>query len=385
MIATTAKLIDLWRIRLSVLGLAAFIAALIGGCFHAQRFFVSYLAAYFFWFGLAVGCALIMMVHQLTGGRWGHPVRRILEAGLATLPLMALLFVPVLLGLSRIYPWVGNLTDPEIHKKSAYLNRAFFMGRAVLYFVIWSLFAWKLRTLSIEQDKTTDPTPTRRMVKHSAAGLVIFPLLATFAYIDWVMSIEPRWHSTIFPLVILAGQMLVGYAFVIVAARIFDNEPALQNVATKARFHQLGNLLLTFVLFWTYLAFAQLLVIYSANEPKEIAWYLHRLGGGWKGVGAFVVLFNFFVPFALLLFRAAKRSETALPLLAASLLAVQLLYTYWLIVPSFPELAGASWMDLVTPVAVGAIWLGAFLWLLNRAPLVPLNDPRTREEMLYAD
>ena len=386
MTATMERRIDRWQIRLGVLGIAALISVFIGGWFHSQRFFISYLFAYLFWFGFAIGCAIITMIHHLTGGQWGHSVRRILEAGLATFPLLALLFVPIVFGLKALYPWATKSFHPEIQNKLAYLNSGFFIGRAVFYFVVWSFFALKIRGLSLDQDETRDPAPTRRILKHSGLGVVIFPLLATFAYVDWIMSIEPRWHSTIFALVILAGQMLVGNAFAVMALSLLQKDGCLEKLATKARCHQLGNLLLTFVLFWTYLAFSQLLIIYSANNPEEIDWYLHRIHGPWKLVIGAVALFQFFLPFLLLLFRASKRSGTVLGALAAWLLVIQLIYTYWLIVPTFaPSAPQVSWMDFVTPVGIGAIWLGSFLWLLKRAPLVPLNDPRMREEMAHAE
>jgi hypothetical protein len=235
----------------------------------------------------------------------------------------------------------------------------------------------------LRQDETIEAVSDRRAARLSGPGLVVVPLSATFAYIDWIMSLEPRWHSTVFPLILLAGQTLMAYCFAVILLRLFQSESPITEIVTARHFYQLGNLILTFVLFWTYLAFSQLLIIYSANKPEEIAWYLRRIAGGWKTVIMLVAAFHFFLPFFLLLFRTFKRSGTALAGLSFGLVFIHLIYTYWLIEPSFPGL-GVSWLAFVTPIGIGAIWLATFLWLLNRGPLVPLNDQRMREEMAYA-
>jgi hypothetical protein len=200
---------------------------------------------------------------------------------------------------------------------------------------------------------------------------------------DWIMSLEPRWHSTVFPLALLSGNILAGYCLILLLLRAFADHPPFSGIVTNGHYHQLGNLVLTFVLFWSYLAFSQLLIIYSANKPEEISWYLHRITNGWNWVIIGVAVFHFFLPFLVLLFRGFKQSGAALASLAAWLLVVHLIYTYWIIKPSFGPFA-PNWMDLAAPIGIGGIWIGAFLWLLKRAPLVPLNDPRIREEIAHA-
>jgi hypothetical protein len=383
MTIVAAREIEVWQTRLGILGFIALIALFVGGWFQSRHFFASYLYAYFFWLGLAIGCAIITMIHHLTGGKWGHPIRRFLEAGVATLPLMALLFVPILFGLRDLYPWARPEIPAELIKKGAYLNRAFFIARAVFYFVLWSLLAWKVRALSLAQDDTVDTTPTRRLLTISGPGLTLAPITATFAYIDWIMSLEPRWHSTVFALIILASQILTSYCFAIVLLNTFSDEPSLFAMLTKGHYHQLGNLLLTFVLFWAYLAFSQLLIIYSANKPGEIDWYLHRITPGWKSVISLVALFQFLLPFLILLFRGAKQSGMMMGIVSGVLICINLVYTYWLVLPSFRDLR-LSWLDFAAPIGIGGIWLAVFLSLLKRAPLVPLNDPRMREELAHA-
>src|SRR3954470_5587671 len=205
------KGINRWQTRLWWIVGVGLIALFIGWKTNRKQFFVSYLYAYFFWFGLAVGCGLITMIHHLTGGSWGHPIRRFAETASATVPVLGLLFVPILFGLSDLYPWARKSVDGEALKNIGYLNSLFFVIRAVFYFCVWSLFALKLRACSLRQDETIEAASDRRAARLSGPGLVVVPLSATFAYIDWIMSLEPRWHSTVFPLILLAGQTLMAY------------------------------------------------------------------------------------------------------------------------------------------------------------------------------
>jgi hypothetical protein len=372
--------------RFLIVGAVALGVSVPGAIFSARQFFVSYLFAYLFWFGIAFGCILIAMIHHLTGGRWGHPIRRFLEAGFGTFPLLALLFVPILFGLRELYPWArDNLAGGAAPKTEAYLQPWFFIVRAVLYFSVWLLLAWRLRKWSVTQDDVADPEPSKRLVTLSGPGLVIFPITATFAYIDWIMSLEPKWYSTIFAVIVLAGQVLAAYGFAVVLLKIFENQPLLASITSKVHFHQLGNLLLTFVMFWTYVAFGQLLVIYSGNTPEEIVWYLHRIEGSWKYIVGLIAVFHFFLPFLLLLFRSAKRRSSFLAGLATMLLLAHLIDIYWMITPSiFHGGIHVNWLDFAAPVGIGGLWIAAFLWVLKQAPLLAPNDPRMREEMADA-
>jgi hypothetical protein len=259
-----------------------------------------------------------------------------------------------------------------------------FITRALFCLLLWSAMAWLLRRWSLAQDKTADPSPSRRLRKLSGPGLLIYPLTATFVYVDWIMSLEKEWYSTLFAVIILAGQVLAGFAFVTVLLKLFQEEPSLATLTGTLVYHQLGNLLLTFVLFWTYVSFSQLLVIYSANLPHEIQWYLHRIAGGWKLVVALLAGLHFFLPFFLLLFRVLKKNPTYLVVIAATLFAVHLLSVYWLVAPSFhPDGLQVSWMDVAAPIGVGGVWIAAFCWLLMRAPLLPRNDPRMEAELAH--
>lgn len=372
--------------RFSQLQLAAFIVGLIGLLFCAvgafvqsSQFFFSYLYAFQFWAGLSLGCFLVTMIHHLTGGRWGFPTRRFLEAGFMVLPVMLVLFIPVFFGLHQLYPWArpGDLAaDHVLVERHVYENTWAFIARGIFFLGIWSWMGWCLRRWSLQQDSTADASPTRKARRLSGIGIVIYSLLGTFAFVDWIMSLEKHWYSTMFAVIVIIGQVLAAYAFGVVMLAFCKDHPPFNQVVTKTHYHQLGNLLLTFVLFWTYISFGQLLIIYSGDLPHEIDWYLHRIATTWKIVLAALALFHFFLPFFLLLFRPVKKHATALTTMAAMLFLLHIVSIYWLVMPSLHQTGlVVSWLDFAAPLGIGGIWVGVFLWVLKGAPLLPQQDP----------
>jgi hypothetical protein len=328
---------------------------------------------------LSLGCFLVTMIHELTGGRWGYPTRRFLEAGFLVLPLMLLLFIPIFFGLHELYPWARPedlASEKVLRERHVYQNAWAYIARVVFFLGVWMWMAWCLRKWSLQQDATTDARPTRQARTLSGIGIVIYGLLGTFAYVDWIMSLEKHWYSTMFAVIIIIGQILVAYAFSVVMLTLFKEHEPLVRVVTKTHYHHLGNLLLTFVLFWTYVSFGQLLIIYSADLPHELDWYLHRIATSWKIVIAALGLFHFFLPFFLLLFRSVKKRVAALTTMAAMLFVVHIVDTYWLVMPTFHQ-AGvrASWLDFAAPIGIGGLWLTVFLAHLKAAPLLPQHDP----------
>jgi hypothetical protein len=362
------------------IGLAALALCGLGAAFNARQFFISYLFGYAFWLGLSLGCLGVAMIHHLTGGRWGFVTRRFLEAGFMNLPLMALLFVPLLFGLRELYPWArpeAVAASPVLQHKQLYLNPPAFAGRAVLFFVVWTAMALLLRKWSLRQDTTADPRPTVKMRTLSGPGIVIYPVTGTFAFVDWIMSIEPAWHSSIFLVIVLIGQVLSAFAFVTLLLARVQFQPGFAEVVTPRHFHDLGNLLLAFVIFWTYVSFGQLLIIYSGNLPWETAWYLHRIAGDWKSLVVFLGLFHFFVPFFILLFRGVKRHAARLAAVAALIFAVHLVAVFWLVVPTFyPQAIHLHWLDAAAPLGLGGLWMAGFAASLKKGALLPANDPR---------
>jgi hypothetical protein len=374
---------DSVRKRSFVVGLVALTPCVAGAFISPEQFFRSYLPAYVFWIGIPLGSWAILMLHHLVGGRWGFVIQRALEAVIQTLPLMALLFVPVLLGLAYLYPWARPdvvAADPLMQEKSRYLNVPFFIARAVLYFGIWILVGRLLTQWSLEQDRVADPALTQRLQRLSGPGLVLYGLTVTFSVIDWLMSLEPRWYSTIYGMIFMVSYSLAALAFVIIVAHLIEEETPLAQVLSSSHFHDLGNLLLALVMFWAYMHFSQFLLIWVENLAEEIPWYLRRIHGGWEWFALALVLFQFALPFLLLLSRTAKRRARALCGLAAGILFMHWIDIFWMAAPAFyPGRFHLHWMDILAPIGIGGIWLATFLHYLNGRSLLPLHDPRFAE------
>jgi hypothetical protein len=362
-----------------VIGLVVLGVSVIGVFSEPQQFFFSYLFGYLFWLQLSLGCFLVTMIHQLAGGRWGFPTRRFLEAGFMAMPLMLLLFIPIFFGLPHLYPWARPAevaADKVLQGRHAYQNTWGFIVRTVFFLGVWIWIGWRLRKWSLEQDRTTDATPTRKMRKLAGVGVVIYSLLGTFASVDWVMSLEKHWYSTMFAVVFIIGQILSALAFSVVMIALFRKRTPLASVVNKGHYHQLGNLLLAFVMFWTYVSFGELLIIYSGDLPHEIDWYLHRIATSWKVIVAVLALFHFFVPFYLLLFRAVSKNAAPLTAVAAVLFLSHIASVYWMVMPTLhPEGLRISWLDFAMPIGIGGLWVAVFLANLKAAPLLLQQDP----------
>jgi hypothetical protein len=366
-----------WALLVGIVGLAL---CLVGALRNPTELFRSYLLAYVFWISFPLGCIAIAMVHHLTGGNWGFGTRRFMESAGRTLPLMALLFLPVLVGLSHIYKWAqptAVAADPLLKYKQPYLNAPFFVARSAFYFAVWIGLAYLLSKWSLEQDRTGDARLSRRLTRLSAPGLVIYFLTVTFASVDWVMSIEVHWFSTIYGMLFVVIEGLAGMAFVIVMFHLLSRQEPLSFAVTKKVFNDLGNLLLVFVMLWAYLAFSQFLIVWSGNLHDEIPWYTSRARGAWAVVAVVLIVFHFGVPFLLLLSRAVKRRTGALATVAGGLILLSLVDIYWLTVPGYePAAPQVHWTDPVAVIGIGGIWVAAFLWQLKGKSLLPLHDPQ---------
>jgi hypothetical protein len=320
----------------------------------------------------------LLMLHHLVGGSWGFVIRRILEAGTRTLPLMLVLFLPILFGVHSLYEWSNPhvvAADPTLQAKHAYLNVPFFVVRAAVYFIAWLTFSFILNRWSTQQDATGDLQLVRRFQLLSAPGIIVYSLCMTFASIDWAMSLEGRWFSTIYGMLYIVGQPLAALACAILVALSLSDSPRVSEYMTADVFQDLGNLLLTFVMLWAYISFSQYLIIWSGNLPEEIPWYLHRGSNGWQWVAAFLALFHFAVPFLLLLGRSNKRNKSILGGIAAAILFMRWVDTYWLIAPAFFPRLRVHIFDLVLFALVGGIWTYVFLGQLTARPLLPQRDP----------
>ena len=347
----------------------------------------SYLVAWCFCLGIALGSLAVLMLQYLTGGAWGLVLRRLLEAATRTLPHVAVGFLLLALGSTRLYEWAQG-DDPTLaDKQRYYLNVPFFLVRAVLYFAIWLTLAFLLNRWSRQQEEARELRPHGRFRALGALGLVLYALTVTFASVDWVMSLEPHWYSSIFGVLFGFGQVLSGFAFAVLALALLADRPPFAGLLHAGHLRDLGSMLLAFVMVWAYLHFSQFLLIWAGNLPEEIPWYLKRLGGGWQWVGLSLVLFHFALPFTLLLSADVKRSRKPLAAVAGLVLAMRFIDLFWMIVPAHddPHHAGLlpHWPEVLlsaaTLVGLGGLWLALFLWQLGKRPLLAAHEPAMLE------
>ncbi len=344
-----------------------------------ERFFQAYLVAYTFWMGIVLGSMALLMVQHLSGGAWGVVIRRPLEAVVRTMPIMAILFLPIVLGMGHLYHWTHAdvvAGDPIIREKAAYLNTPFFLVRQALYFATWLTIGWLLTKWSAEQDRTGDAALVGKFSKLSGAGLVIYSLTVTFAMIDWTMSVNPHWFSTMWGPLYMVGQGLSAMSFAIVILIMLSQVAPLNRVVTSAHLHDLGKLLFAFLMLWAYLTFSQYLIIWSANVVEEIPHYLLRWDNGYQYVSIFMVLLHFALPYALLLSRDIKRDRRRLRIIATWILIARVVDYYWHVAPEFhTEGLSIGLLDIATPIAIGGVFLALFAVNLRGQSLLPVNDP----------
>jgi hypothetical protein len=368
--------------RSLVAGAIFSVIAVIIAFMRPDEFFHAYLISYMDWLGVALGSMAILMLRHLTGGGWGMVIRRILGAAMRTIPLLAVLFLPILFGIPRLYIWAQPLDTiqnkllrehlEQITK--TYLSTNGFIVRAVIYFAIWETVALLLTKWSAEQDHPGVRDNSSRFKAVSGPGLILYGFTISFAAIDWVMSLDPSWISTIYGLLFLAGQVLSAICFAVVVERILVRYKPMSELLQPDFVHDHGKLMLAFIMVWAYFSFSQWLIIWAGNLPEEITWYMKRLNGGWGYVGLFLVLFHFAVPFVILLSRSFKRDVTRLVWLAVWLLVAHYIDLFWMIEPNFSQTFRVTVADLVIPFAMGGLWMWFFFRNLNAMPLVPAYD-----------
>ncbi len=368
--------------RSLIIGAIVGVVAIAGGVFQPTVFFRGYLLSFMAWLGIALGSMVILMLRHLTKGGWGMIIRRILGAAMRTLPLLALLFIPLLFALPRLYPWarpLGDVPDKNLRQHlqnitHSYLNVHGFIIRAIIYFAIWGTLIFLLTKWSKEQDRPPVRDNSARFKVLSGPGIILYGFTISFAAIDWTMSLDPSWISTIYPLIILIGEVLSALCFAVVIERILFRHRPMSELLKPEYVHDHGKFMLTFIMVWAYFSFSQWLIIWAGNLPEEITWYTKRLGGGWGWIGLFLVLFHFAVPFAILLSRPFKRDVTKLVWLAMWLMLMRYLDLFWVIEPNFSRTITATWADIIVPVAMGGLWLAYFCRNLASMPLVPAYD-----------
>jgi len=347
---------------------------------NPTQFFRAYLVGWTFWTGIAVGSLALLMLQHLTGGGWGLVIRRVLEAATRTLPFMAVLFIPIILGSHSLYEWTHReelAQLPAVQFKTPFLNLPFFIVRTIVYFGVWITLAFFLNRWSLMQDRTGEARYAKNMRVLSGPGMVALIFVVTFASIDWYMSLEPEWFSTIYGFIFVASWSLGALAFVIAAMAKLSKEEPLAHIVKQLHFQDLGKLLLALVMLWAYFAFSQYLIIWSGNLPEETTWYVARKNGGWGAIALAIVILQFIFPFLTLLSKATKKSSQKLALLAVLILVMRIVDAVWLVEPTYsPGNFVLNWMDIVAPIAIGGLWLSVFAWQLQKRPLMPINDPQ---------
>jgi len=375
-----------FRRRALIVGVVALIVGLVGALISSEsreQFFRSYLLGFIFWLAIPLGCFAILMLQHMSGGVWGLVTRRVLESATRTFPLLALLFIPLLFGLKSIFPWASPerlaaspALSRAVEEKHIYLNTGFFIGRAVFYFLVWILITLALNRWSAEQDRTGERRITNKLQGLSGPGLVLYGLTVTFAAVDWAMSLDPQWFSTIYGMLFMGGQGLAGMAFVIAVMVLLSQRKPMNAVIKPSHLHDLGKLMLAFLMIWAYFAFSQFLIIWAGNLPEEIPFYVRRIQSSWKYVGIGLIVLHFFLPFVLLLSKDLKRNSRLLSTVAIGVIAMRFVDLIWLTGPELHNgVFSLSWMDFILPIGIGGLWLWFFATQLKSRPLLPIHDP----------
>ena len=364
---------------IGVLGIAISVVGLFS---NRAQFFRSWLPSYLFWFSIVAGALAVLMLQYVTGGEWGLMIRRPLGAAARTMWVMLLLFIPIAAGFRYIYPWADPAWEGfhEIQAKAGYLNPRFFFIRVAIYFAFFLIWAWRIRVLSLEFYRSRSPYTELSRRKWAASGLVLVVLVMTFASIDWMMSTEPKWSSTMYGITFTVGCGLSAFAFVTFFLARLAHTDAMSEVLRPMHLRDLGNLMLAFVMFYAYTTFSEYLLIWYANLHEEIPHYLIRQHGMWGVLAVLMILFHFFLPFFMLLMRPIKDRPQTIAVVTVVIIVMRYVAIYWLVAPSwYGEHFAYSWMDLSSLIGIGGIWLWAFIGQLKGQTIIPIHETWVEE------
>lgn len=372
-----------WQMPSLVVGILGLVLCAVGWFLSPEAFFRAYLPGYLFWFQIVVGALGVLCLQYVTGGEWGLLIRRPLGAAARTILVMAVLFLPIAFGLHHIYIWSNHdfvAHDPVMQAKSGYLNPRAFLIRATIYFALWILWAWRIRALSLKFYEDRSPYTDLARRRWAASGLPMIILTLTFTGIDWMMSLEPKWYSTMYGINFFIGAGLAAFAFVTFFLTRLADTKAMADILKPSHLRDLGNLMLAFVMLWAYTAFSEFLLIWYNNSREEIPHFLVRRAGVWAVLAGLLIVFHFFLPFFLLLMREIKDRPGTIAMVAVIILVMRFVAIYWLVEPTF---SGAhfhfSWISLAALAGVGGIWLYFFLGQLKGQTIIPIHETWVEE------
>jgi hypothetical protein len=368
-------------------GIVLGIVSIIGAILSPGDFFHSYLMGYLFWLGLTLGSMGILMLQYLTSGAWGVMTRRALESASRTLPLCAILFIPVAIGIPWLYDWAHSDLVKSIYvlrHRAVYMNPTMYIGRAILFFVVWLIIMYFLNKWSLEQDESGGLE--KKLVRLSAPGLLIYVFTISYATIDWAESLENNWFSTIWGFLFVAREGLAAFAFLIIVMALLSRREPFSRIFKPKHLHDLGKLLLVFVMLWAYFEFSQLVVVWSGNLTDEIPWYLHRFATSWGWLGVMLIVLEFIVPFLLLLSRPLKRNVVALCCVVSLIILMRWVDLMWIVMPQYYQRGfRLTWMNIVVPASIGCLWIAVFVWQLQKRPLLPLQAPNLERALQQSE
>ena len=376
-----------WQMPALVVGVLGIIGCIVGAISNPDQFFHSYLFAFIFWLEVTIGSIAILKIQYLSGGVWGILIRRNLESAAKIIPMMAVAFLPIAFGIHRLFEWANPehvKGDHVLEWKSPYLNVNFFYLRAFVYFALWIGFSWRLLSLSRDHEETMDPWTALKMRRTAAGGLVMLGLTLTLASVDWMMSLEPHWFSTMYGIEFMVGSLLSGHAIAVLVLIRNSNQPGVKGAWTRIHFRDLGNLLLAFTMLWAYTNFCQFLLIWYGNLREETPWYVRRSEGGWLWITGGLLVLHFFVPFFLLLNRPIKEKTKNLARVCIYILIMHVIEVFWVIMPVFYSNGlRVHWLDFAAPLGLGGMWFFFYLGNLKRRALLPTHEPYVREALSH--
>ena len=363
--------------NLLLFGVAFLIISAVGYFIDRDQFFFSYLTSFTFYAGIGLGALFFVMIQHLTRSEWSVTLRRIPEVFSSNLWIWSLFFIPVLMGMHTLYHWTHPeyvVGDPVMEGKVPYLNTPFFIIRQVFYFAVWGYLGYRLHKYSVKMDETGDWGLQTLLRRTSGPGLFLYALTIAFSSIDWLMTLDPHWYSTIFGVYFFAMSFQAFFAILVLMVFYLHSKGLLQNAINKAHMYDVGVQLFGFTVFYAYIAFSQFLLIYYANIPEEVVWYYHRLEGGYEWIAWALLFGRFVIPFFILLAKPAKTNKTALLSMSILILVLHFIELYWIAMPTLHHHLHFSWLDATTFIGLGGIFFGLFFHRFRKNSILPKND-----------